>query len=543
MHNIQVTFDLNPNNARSESSIAVDPKNPQRIVAASKKFTNPAAYEFTLATSYSIDAGQTWHPSSDLDISGWQGISDPALAWDDSGNLFLVALPFKNPNMTIVGIAVYKSTDGGKTWGKPSTIHTSVGDDKQWAAADAWSAQFKGRVYAAWDDGSNLRFARTKDHGATWIGSGNNVTPAGTVLANDSFAPEINVAPDGTIFIVWIAGTTLKMLVSTDGGDGFHAATPPATGISTLSQTLANVDGWPVFPGGKFRVLTLPTACAGDGQAVAVAWSDTRNGSARIYYALSNDRGQTWDTGPSGAPLLTDPIPGSLHHFHPQMVMGPNNVVCCAFYEFGPKNVTPLIDVVVATSYNGGQSFSAGVITDQPWNPAVDAPLSHGDANVTFIGDYFGLDASPLGLYPLWTDTRTGIQELFTERVPLIQKLKFDPNKWAIVAQILFGVIQDGGGAIRIGGHIIPVGPWDPDGPIRDILFGLATYQLASGINDQREAHALQRAALASVSRLVQREARQVGGQLDVPAAVEKGNGELVGRTSRPRLTPVRRRA
>src|SRR5690348_16707986 len=36
MSNIQVTHDADPNNARSESAIAVNPNNPSQVVAASK---------------------------------------------------------------------------------------------------------------------------------------------------------------------------------------------------------------------------------------------------------------------------------------------------------------------------------------------------------------------------------------------------------------------------------------------------------------------------------------------------------------------------
>src|ERR1700694_2726783 len=37
MHNIQVTHDVNLNNARSESSIVINPNNPMQMVAVSKK--------------------------------------------------------------------------------------------------------------------------------------------------------------------------------------------------------------------------------------------------------------------------------------------------------------------------------------------------------------------------------------------------------------------------------------------------------------------------------------------------------------------------
>ena len=69
MPNIQVTFDSNPQNARSESNIAVNPNNPLQIVSSSKKFANIETYNFTLATEYSADGGQTWHASAALTLA------------------------------------------------------------------------------------------------------------------------------------------------------------------------------------------------------------------------------------------------------------------------------------------------------------------------------------------------------------------------------------------------------------------------------------------------------------------------------------------
>jgi hypothetical protein len=419
MANIQVTHDADLNNARSESSLVINPNNPLQMVAASKKFNNIHTYDFTLATEYSSDGGHSWNDSAALAMPGFTVMTDPTMAWDDAGNVFLVGLAGHDPPTWVVdGIVIYKSTDGGATWGAPQMIHESTGDDKQWAAGDGNPASpHHGNVYAVWDDSGSIRFARTKDHGATWIGPGAGAPPAGGAITTGSYYPEINVAADGTIYVVSIAGSEIRLLVSSDGGDSFVSATSPATGITTLESQLPFSDGFAVFPGGNFRLVTDPTACA-FGNTVTVAWSDRREPVSRIYFARSLDRGATWVTGPSGSPLLSGSLPSSFQHFHPQIVVDPNGVIGCSFYEFGPKPTENLIDLIMAQSFDGGASFVHFTVTDQPWNPTVDAPWSHGDSSVTFIGDYMGLDASSRGFYPLWTDTRTGIQELWTAIVP-----------------------------------------------------------------------------------------------------------------------------
>jgi hypothetical protein len=81
------------------------------------------------------------------------------------------------------------------------------------------------------DNGSQLAFARTSDHGTTWHGVG--AMPVGTSLASDSFAPELSVAADGTIYIVWVAGTQIKFVKSTNGGDSFSAPAVATSGPGT----------------------------------------------------------------------------------------------------------------------------------------------------------------------------------------------------------------------------------------------------------------------------------------------------------------------
>ncbi|MBA3920153.1 MAG: exo-alpha-sialidase [Nostocaceae cyanobacterium] len=435
--NRRVTCDASPSNARSESAIAINPLDPYNIVASSKRFTNPATYAFSLAAYATFDGGQSWIEAPPLALQpGWAGTSDPAVAWDNFGNAYLVALPF-GPGSSIptLGIAVYRSADGGRTWEPPTLIHSSSGDDKQWAAGDINPASpFYGNVYAAWDDGggvgdSKLAFARTTDHSATWKGFGPQ--PAGTALPGitDSGGPELSVAADGTIYIVWVtASNQIKFIKSTNGGESFSAPVVAASGITTLSA-FPTTEGWSTFLGASFRILTLPTGCIGTGNNVIFAWADAREivsgqRRSRIYYRHSTDGGNTWQGPDSGQPLLTGVLapPSSKHDFHPQLISTPTGEIGCAFYEYGPTGggefPSNLIHVILAVSSDNGATFADRVfVTDQAWDPTVDAPTVHGTTTVTFIGDYFGLDASRLGFFPFWTDTRTGVQEMFISRL------------------------------------------------------------------------------------------------------------------------------
>jgi hypothetical protein len=418
MQNVQVTHDTSTSNARSECSIAINPNNPNQMVAASKKFANIQTYDFTLATEYSTDGGQTWQASPALALpEGATVMTDPTLAWDDSNNVFLVGLTGYNPpTWNTIGIVIYKSSDGGATWSAPSPIHDSAADDKQWAAGDtSANSPFRGHVYAVWDNNA-IAFARTTDHGATWTGTSG--AAAGVQIASGATVyPEITVSGNGTVYVVSTdAESLVAMTVSTDGGASFQPAPNPATGITTLEAALPSVDGFPELPGGTFRVISDPTVAA-YGDIVLVAWSDYRERAARIYYVRSTDGGHTWST-PSGQRLDSATVPSDFHHIMPQMVVDQLGVFGCVYYEFGPKPEKMLIDVVLSLSDDQGLTFGRGVLTSQPWDPAIDAPWSHGNWRVTFIGDYMGLDASSQGFQPLWTDTRTGIQELFTTTVP-----------------------------------------------------------------------------------------------------------------------------
>ncbi len=518
MANTQVTFDVNPANARNESSIAINPHNNRQMVAASKKFTNPMTYEHSVATSWSEDGGLTWTPSANLHLhAGWLGVSDPVLCWDTHNSVYLITVPFNDTSISAlgIGVAVYKSTDRGHTWSDPHVIHRNNPDDHPWIACN----KNNGHLFCVWGERANegitrLFFARSFDQGATWKGSGTE--PAGSILTSMAVCPSICVADNGNIYITYIVGDDVMFLASTDDGETFpHVPALPGSGISSLGFLPRAADGFPKFPGTLFDIMTRPTVSAGRNNVVIVAWPDLREGVARIYFRRSVDGGVTWLGSSSGSPLLTGAILGDVHHFNPQLVKQPNGTIACSFYELGPKGVSGkmLIDVGFTTSIDQGQTFlNYHIITDHPWDPATDAPLFHGSPMLTTIGRYFGLDASDLGFYPLWTDTRTGIQELFTSIPFPIRVPNLDRYREFIF--ILFGIINDGGGVyIDSNGHIHivpPIGP-DPGWFITEMLTHMASYKLSEKLTESKEGKEMQKQALQSIINTAQRQLKELG--------------------------------
>src|SRR5262245_31570804 len=153
--------------SRSESVLAINPLNEANMVGASKKFIDPAKYHFTLAPIYTIDGGTTWHESSLPFEAGWDGMTDPTVAFDDFGHAFLVGEPLSfGADLVGLGMAVYRSSDGGATWGAPFRLTTTTSDDKQWVLCDSNAGSpHRGNVYVCWAALSPLRFARSTDHG------------------------------------------------------------------------------------------------------------------------------------------------------------------------------------------------------------------------------------------------------------------------------------------------------------------------------------------------------------------------------------------
>ena len=207
------------------------------MVGASKKFIDPATYQFRLAPIYTFDGGQTWHESQLPIEPGWNGMTDPTVAFDDFGHAFLVGEPLpRSRPISRAGHGRLPLVRRRCHVGAAVPLHHDDVDDKQWVLCDNNpGSPHYGNVYVAWAANTPLRFARSTDHGGNWKGKGTD--PPGTTIAGlNAFAPDISISADGTLHIFWHmdGADSIQYLRSTDGGATFEPVRTIVTGVSSL---------------------------------------------------------------------------------------------------------------------------------------------------------------------------------------------------------------------------------------------------------------------------------------------------------------------
>ena len=327
---------------QNETAIAVDPNNPNRVVAAANDYVvrtwacdingTPcsALGDGYSGTYYSNDGGQTWCcTSSDpahlgtlipgvTRLAGGQydAGGDPALAFDSQGNVFYAGLGF-NRNSAHNTVALSKGTFDGSaalTWGQPTFINQTTApstlNDKEWIAAD-WhvSSPYRDRVYVSWtrfifnpSQGfyvqSPIYFAYSADGGQTFS---EPQSISDNVLYDQGSRPIVGY--DGTVYVIFEGATRLATLdstyivKSTDGGVTFGKPVKVAElqAVIPLANTAFRNDSFPAgaaAPNGDLYVAWTTLLRNSDG---SLCPTRTNNGCHAVtVYSKSTDGAATW---------------------------------------------------------------------------------------------------------------------------------------------------------------------------------------------------------------------------------------------------------
>jgi hypothetical protein len=434
--------DLDP---RNETSIAVSPVNQQIIVGASKVLTggggNSTSGISRVAYYFSSDGGSTWG-SSLLGLQTPQKTfgraTHPAVAVDLNGVFYLSVLMLDNQNSDN-GVFVFKSSDGGRTFGDPVPAFVQVGNsaspktaDKPYITVDTSPASpFKNSVYATWTSsepaptGGTLVSIRTsyRRPGDAAFSEPKAISHAGNMLG-----PSIATGPNGELYAAWEGIGNPRVLLfnaSTDGGNTFL---PPDiapgidfrlhryTGSLTEPGGAINIDG--VSRMNSFPVVAVDKSNGPNRGTIHVAFAETVNNIDSDIFVIRL-------SPPNGArPLIDNPVkvnddgPG-INQFFPWISIDDSDgSVEVAFYDRRDDN-GQLINMYLARSTNGGNSYNANVrVSSSGSNPRIQANVGALPSGSRIgIGDYIGLAASGGKAHLLWTDTRRDKQEIFYGKV------------------------------------------------------------------------------------------------------------------------------
>lgn len=374
----------------NETSVAVDPTQPDRVVAV---FQVPAS------AAWSTDGGRSWAVAPLPGTQAFELSGDPTVFFGADGRAYALYIAFVRPEDYDTlgkaahrnGIYLNRSDDGGRTWRAQATPVVAQPErpgvpfeDKPMAAVDRTSDPARrGTVYVAWTEfrrwETQILFARSTDGGLTFSApiqiSDRGGSPKDSVGAAEG--TDVAVGPDGTVYVVWSDSTGILLDRSTDGGRTFG----PDTRIARTADIVFGVPG--VARANGFPGIEVDPRTG----RLFVEWVDARLGSAAVFLTESGDGGRTW----SEPRVVSDAAaPDGRARFFSWMSLDPKTgMLALGYYreEGGGR-----LRYMLSYSTDGGRTFR-----HEPWGQ----PFVPGGE---FLGDYTGVDAFGGVVYSAWTE-------------------------------------------------------------------------------------------------------------------------------------------
>jgi hypothetical protein len=442
-----VVTDCDGANPHNESSIAVNPTNPNNIVGGMNDYQlsiNPGGHVGETIHSrahVTFDGGKTWSMYPLWSNLPYQATGDPAVAFDAAGRAYYATLGFKfvGPvNAQSPDVLVSNSADGGRTWStnriaQGSGVFTSVGDilDKEYVAA--WG---NGNAIVTYGDfrqtihgqtiTAKIYASVTHNGGATWS---RPVLVSGSL--DQAFVSDPVVTSDGRVFVSFLNTTDLV----TGRDDVEVSEVSPSTGarIAGPFKVATTIDGrtdYPIALGRQtyqdsiFRTWAAGniTADPTNGAHLAEIWSDMRNSTLPApedpYVAKTNsdvivsqsfDHGRTW-SAPTALALSGDQwMPWGAYDTSGRLRIG--------FFDRHYDADNHLYGFTLATETSGGSlSFDTTQLSTGLSDPTKHNRWFAGTLNAnfpfanSFIGDYSNIAPTASGgVVALWTDLRRDV--------------------------------------------------------------------------------------------------------------------------------------
>jgi hypothetical protein len=441
-------------NAEVEPWVSANPTAPANMVAVwqQDRWSNGGAQGNL--TGVTFNAGASWRVVKSPPFSRCAGgnaqnggdyerASDPWVSFSPNGTAYQMALSVDvstNPdpvNLLFVrdAMLVSRSKDGGRTWGKVTTLIADDSplrlNDKNSLTADPTNSRF---AYAVWDrlelaeDLQSFRgptlFTRTTDGGQTWERPRVIFDPG---VNNQTIANQIAVLPNGRLVNVfdWIIQGQLNVGVMFSDDRGRTWSRP------RLLNALGTVGVTDPFDGAPVRTGDLLPDVAVDPRAgtrtIYVVWQDARFAEGlrdQVAFVRSSDGGRTWTTPRRVSSNL------NTQAFTASVAVNGRGHVGVSYYDFTRDSPTarPLLtDHWLTVSTDKGAHFSA---RERQTASSFDMRLAPLTGSGFFVGDYEGLEGVGRRFHPVFGVTRTSANPV--DIVSTIARPPFAPSVAAL---------------------------------------------------------------------------------------------------------------
>jgi len=388
--------------APNETSIAINPNNPNQMVAGSNILYNG---EYRCGYYYSTNGGLNWSTGV-LNSDSGKPYCDPGIAADKLGNFYYTADAgfWNSPPPYLCKLYCMKSTNGGVNWltnvfaqSAPKMV------DMPTICIDKSNSIYQNNIYVVFtqadtfhsvnshNDSSLAYFSRSTDHGVTFSSPIRLSKHGGIGISwSNSYLQGCVccTGPNGEIYAAWIDSLGIFFDRSTNGGltwlDNDVFISQVAGGWTHPAVSYCGYAGTPRidcdYSNGPHR------------GTVYLAWSDTRNPNrSDIWLVKSSDMGNTWS---QSIRLNNDPIVVNKSHFFTQIAIDQaNGNVYSAFYDNRNYSTGVNLDLFLACSSDGGNTFANVKVNTNPFTLCTIS-----------TGDYIGLAAYNNKVRPVWTE-------------------------------------------------------------------------------------------------------------------------------------------